>query len=203
MRSIFGERQVPGVCSSWESGRRKKDLDEVKRRCDGLIRRLESLATECENLGMMRLKHLRGMALSATLSLPVRLGLGLGLNPPSDFFRTWPAGVRAHAERLRRLKKTVAQGWSIRQSSSAEYVLMLYLYCREATAGKATYRHIADLLNAGWEASGIDNIVNEDVVRMQVRRLQRPKTAALFQDVERLVKQYVASCPTNALTFTE
>jgi hypothetical protein len=57
MRSIFGERQVPGVCSSWESGRRKKDLDEVKRRCDGLIRRLESLATECENLGMMRLKQ--------------------------------------------------------------------------------------------------------------------------------------------------
>ena len=134
---------------------------------------------------MMRLKHLRGMVLSATLSLPVRLGLGLGLNPPSDFFRTWPAGVRAHAERLRRLKKTVAQGWSIRQSSSAEYVLMLYLYCREATAGKATYRHIADLLNAGWEASGIDNIVNEDVVRMQVRRLQRARRRRLYSKMLR------------------
>jgi hypothetical protein len=194
---------IPCVCAGWESGRRKKDLDEIKKRCDGLIRRLESVASEGESLGKMRLKHMDGMALSTSLALPVSLGLALGLDPPHDFFVAWPASVRAHAARLRRLKQTLAERWSPKQNSAAQYVYMLYLYCLEATAGKATYRHVAELLNAGWEASGIHSTVTEDVVRMQVRRLKRPQTASLLQALETFMKVYIAEYPNGDLSFTE
>lgn len=195
---------LPCVRCGWDLSRRKKDLDELKRRCNRLAKELESVAAESEILGKMRVGHMGGMMLSSVLALPVNLGLGLGIDPPSDFFDHWPAALRIHTARLERLKQSLAQEWSVKQHSGSEYLVMLYLYCSEATIGKVKWRHVADLLNAGCEAMGIsDNLASEDVLRMQVRRFRRPKTRPLFEHLKELMKQYIVSHPTGDLGFTE
>jgi len=145
-----------------------------------------------------------GIPLSTVLALPVNLRLDLGINPPPDFFDKWPTGLRVYAARLERFKQSIVQGWSIRQHSASEYVLMLHLYCCEATAGKASWRHIADLLNAGREAAEIHGkVATEDVLRMQIRRLGRPKPGSLPQHLKALMKQYVVDHPTGDRSFME
>jgi hypothetical protein len=194
----------PCVRCDWDLSRRQKDVDDLKLRCDRLVKKLKSVATDSEILGRMRVEHMGGMPLSSILALPVNLGIGLGIDPPADFFDRWPTDLRAHAAHLEGLKRSIVQGWSVRQHSASEYVLMLYLYCGEATTGKARWRHIADLLNAGWEAMDIyDNLATEDVLRMQIRRLGRPKAGSLFEHLETLMKRYVVSHPTGDLSFTE
>jgi hypothetical protein len=142
-----------------------------------------------------------GTPLEDCLALPARLGMGMGIDPPADFFLAWPADLRSCAARLDELKTTLAQAWSIRQSSGALYAFILYSYCREATRGKATYAEVADLLNAGLEANDVQETVGEDVLRMQLRRLNRSQTQPLRQQLQSLMKQYVSSCPTGEPDF--
>lgn len=193
----------PCIYGKWESELRKKDLNEIKTCCERLVRRLEDIAHDSENLGKLRLKHMNGEALSTVLSLPVSLGLGIGLVPPAGLFAELSAELREQALRLKGLERAIAEAWSMRHRSAAWYVLLLYLYCRKATRGKATYKNLAEIMNAGWEASGVDERVTEDRVRMQVCRLKRPQTAGLLQATEALMTRYVASCPTGDPTFTE
>jgi hypothetical protein len=194
----------PCVLSTWDVSRRLKDLENLRLRCDRLAKKLEDVAAEAELLSRMRVEHMGDMSLSSVVALPIKLGMGVGIDPPSDFFDSWPAGLRAAAARLTRLKSSIAGVWSVKQHTAAEYVLMLHIYCREATSGKASWRHIADLINAGKEANNTqEELVTEDGLRMQVQRLDRPGTKAIGQHIEALMKQYLAAQPDGDQGFTQ
>ncbi len=192
---------IPCVCADWESSHRQQDLDQLKRRSDSIIKRLESLASDAETLGAMRLRHLDGASLAFSLALPMVLGTSLRIDPPADFFLTWPADLRACAARLENLRTTLVEGWSVRQSGGALNTFILYRYCREVTGGKASYADLANVLNAGLHANGSATTVGEDGLRMQLRRLEREHTEPLIRQIESLMKKYVSSSSESDLSF--
>jgi hypothetical protein len=194
---------IPCVRYDWESSYRKRDLDEVKRRFDGIAKRLRSLAIEAETLGKTPIRHMNGMPLADCLAMPSALRIVRGIDPPADFFLAWPAELRDCAARLDELRKTLTTAWPIRQSSGTLYAFILYSYCREATHGKATYAEVADLLNAGFEANHVDRIVDEDGLRMQLRRLNRSQTQHLRQQLQLLMKQFVSSGTAEGTNFNQ
>ena len=156
------------VCFDEGSVTRKRDGARVKNRFNGLIRRLETLAGEAEALDAMRVD---------TWLPDFPLALCLGTTPQAGFLQRCADSLRDHAATLKELKCTFAREWSVRQSTRAWYLVMLHVYCCAATGRRVTYSEIADFLNAGLSANDKLSVITEDVVRMQLQRLNRSATA--------------------------
>jgi hypothetical protein len=181
------------VCFDEGSTTRKRDAARVKNRFDSLIRRLETLAGEAEGLGAMSVE---------TWSPGLPLALCLGTAPQTGFLQRCAVSLRAHAATLKELKRTFTQEWSLRQSTRAWYLLMLHAYCCAATERRVTYSEIADFLNAGLIANRKPSVITEEVIRMQLQRLNRSTTAARANRIKAVIDQFwhYRRCPPNANT---
>lgn len=169
------------VCFDEGSTTRKRDVARVKKRFDGLIRRLETLAGEATNLGAMKVDTwLRGFPLAHCL----------GTTPEAGFLQRCADSLHAHATTLKDLRRTFAQEWSFRQSTRAWYLLMLHAYCCAATGRRVTYSEIADLLNAGLSANEKPGVITEEVIRMQLQRLNRSATAERAERIRAVMDQF-------------
>jgi len=169
------------VCFDEGSATRKRDVAQVKNQLDSLIRRLETLAGEAENLGAMKVDTwLPGFPLEYCL----------GTAPETDVLKRCADSLRAHAATLKNLKRTFAREWSLRQSTRAWYLLMLYVYCCAATGRRVTYSEIADLVNAGLSANEKPGVISEEVIRMQLKRLNRSATAERAGRIKAVMDQY-------------
>jgi hypothetical protein len=181
------------ACFDEGSTTRKRDAARVKSRFDGLIRRLETLASEAEDLG--------GMSVDTWVP-GFKLAQYLGTTPQTGFLQRCADSLRAYAATLKKLKRTFAQEWSVRQGTRAWYLLMLHVYCCAATGRRVTYGEIADFLNAGLSANDKPSVITEDVIRMQLQRLNRSATADRAGRIKALMDQFLSNMrfPPNANT---
>jgi len=169
------------VCFDERSNPRKRDAARVKSGFDGLIRRLETLAGNAENLGTMKIDTwLPGFPLAYCL----------GTTPQNGLLQGCADSLRAHATTLKELKRRFAKEWSLRESTRAWYLLMLHVYCCAASGRQVTYSEIGDLLNAGLTANGKLGVITEEAIRMQLQRLNRPATAERAGKIKAIMDQY-------------
>jgi hypothetical protein len=153
---------------------RKKELryiaDQLEGQCSRLTKiahTLEELPLEIQQLNAKRFDLFCGASLSKALQLNRQPAID---TPPE--FHNWPTLLRSYAEILRTVRDYLVSNLAVDQDTPAQAVMMVFLYCYEATGGRVTYQQIADVLNeATHDLRSPDEMgISADAVRKHVAR---------------------------------
>jgi hypothetical protein len=182
--------------SSWQ----KKELDSVKSRFTGVIRRLKSLQVDIASLSRIQLQNTPLLHSLAFDSIDARL--------EKEFARRYmstelPGSLLVAKAFFKELKHNVALENSVRDGSVSRMLAWLYTYCCAATRRPVGFREIAALANAGFVARGSDRSVSEATVRMELQRYKRSGPALSHENLELLMSDYVRSYTANRTTFDD